>query len=298
MAAAVARAVLGLDDAECRDAASVGPKAAVLSRLFTRMPGSVPWGFVLTPAAADALCDPHAAEARAVERLVRARIEQRAGPFSAAAFAVRSSALEEDSRDRSYAGQYETILGVSTPEALVAAVAQCARSGSSARVAAYRRAAGASGGEGGVAVLIQEMVAAERSGVAFTANPTTGASEVVVNASYGLGDAIVSGEITPDELVLDACDRVLSARTGTKRHMVVLAAGGVTRVPVPAALREAPALTEPQLRAVAGAARRCEAELGFPVDMEWAIAGDAVHVLQARPITALVVAEGARDGGR
>ncbi len=288
--------VLELGDAVCNDAAVVGSKAAILSQLCSSMPDLIPPGIVIPAAAAAAAFagDAPAAPADATRALLSAQVEQRIRP-ACTSYAVRSSALEEDSIDRSYAGQYTTVLARSTLDAILSAVAECVGSGSSARIRAYRRASRVEA-DGNVAVLIQEMVAAERSGVAFTANPVSGASEVIINASYGLGDLLVSGEITPDELLFDADERISASTIGSKRFMSIVTPAGVRRLPVPEALQGQPALSDRQAHAVARAARMCEAQLGFPVDMEWAISMGTVFVLQARPITGLAGTTGDRDG--
>jgi pyruvate,water dikinase len=132
------------------------------------------------------------------------------------------------------------------------------------------------------------MVAADRSGVAFTVNPLTGADEIVINASYGLGDLVVSGVITPDEFIVDRSGRVSTLTIGSKREMTVLTHRGIQRTAVPTSLREAPCLGDSQLSLVVDATRACELNLGFPVDVEWALSDNKLSILQARPVTAIV----------
>jgi phosphohistidine swiveling domain-containing protein len=175
--------------------------------------------------------------------------------------AVRSSSLVEDLADASYAGQYETVLGVEGLEPVVAAVRRCWESASAARVAAYER--GRSARSASMAVLIQRLVPADAAGVAFTANPVTGArDETLVSAVRGLGDRLVSGEVSPDEWVVrgDQADR----RRG-----------------------DADAIDAQMARSIATLARRLEILFGAPQDVEWALADGTLFVLQARPITAL-----------
>jgi pyruvate,water dikinase len=176
--------------------------------------------------------------------------------------AVRSSGVAEDLADASYAGLYETVLDVADTDALVDAVLRCRASASAARVRNYRPAH--DGGAGaGMAVLVQRMVAADAAGVAFTANPVTGdRDQAVIDAVPGLGDRLVSGETDAE-------------RWSVRANEAVLQGDGKA------------ALTAGQALAVAHLARRVAAHFGQPQDVEWAIADGAVHVLQARPITAL-----------
>jgi pyruvate,water dikinase len=129
------------------------------------------------------------------------------------------------------------------------------------------------------------MVPADRAGVAFSVNPLTGANEIVVNASFGLGDLIVSGEITPDEFIIDNSCQVSKLNVGSKRLMSILTHHGIIRTPVPKSLQLIPSLSDGQLKKIISAARACESALGHPVDLEWAVNGNMLFILQARPIT-------------
>lgn len=175
--------------------------------------------------------------------------------------AVRSSGVAEDLADASFAGQYETVLGVRGPHEVLDAVRRCVRSADAERVRVYgeRRAYGASAP---MAVLVQRLVQADAAGVAFSANPVTGDEEVVVSAVRGLGERLVSGETTPDEWIVRGSEtECRSAPEG--------------------------AIDERDARRVAELAMRLEATLGAPQDVEWAIAGGELFLLQSRPITAL-----------
>jgi len=176
--------------------------------------------------------------------------------------AVRSSAVAEDLADASFAGQYETYLNVRGSEQVRIAVRHCRESASSGRVKSYR-AERAAGARDQVAVLVQRMVDADAAGVAFTANPVTGdRDEVVISAVRGLGDRLVSGEGSADEWVVRA-DK--PSRRRAAEH----------------------AIDAGQAVAVADLARRAAAHFGRPQDVEWALAGDKLFLLQSRPMTAL-----------
>ncbi|MBX3001580.1 MAG: hypothetical protein KF893_23865 [Caldilineaceae bacterium] len=207
------------------------------------------------------------------------------------AVAVRSSATAEDLPTASFAGQQESFLNVREADALLEAVKGCWASLWTARALAYRSRQGIEPGSVSMAVVVQTMVAAEVSGILFTANPATGArDEVIVEASYGLGEAIVSGAVTPDSYRLDWESRAIKeSQLGDKRVMVVAHTAGKTHTqPVPETLRGGAALSPAQLGDLAELGIRVEERFGsVPQDIEWAIADGKLWLLQARPITNL-----------
>ena len=140
-----------------------------------------------------------------------------------------------------------------------------------------------------IAVLVQALIPADVSAVIFSANPITGSrDEVMINASWGLGESIVGGTVTPDMYVLRKHDLGLESHfLGTKKKMTVLHADGTQEVDTPASLQQTRALTEDEATAMAELALRIEAEMGWAVDLECAIAAGELHLLQCRPITTL-----------
>jgi phosphohistidine swiveling domain-containing protein len=244
--------VVGLVGTGALGASEIGAKAANLARLADAgFP--VPHGLVVTPAA----------EERWAE--ARPRLLEAATKVGTGMFAVRSSGTAEDLQGASFAGQYETVLSV-PPEGLPGAVRGVFDSADASRVSAYREArreASAGTGKPQMAVLVQAMVEADASGVAFTADPVTGErDEVVLTAVRGLGERLVSGEAVGDEWVVSGDDAILRRESDG-------------------------ALTRGQALEVARLARRVEAHFGAPQDVEWAISGDKLYLLQARPMTAL-----------
>jgi pyruvate,water dikinase len=205
--------------------------------------------------------------------------------------AVRSSATAEDLPGMSFAGQQESYLNVRGAPELLDAVKRCWASLWTARAIGYRLKMGIDQRSISMAVVVQRMVASEVSGVLFTANPTTGQrTELVLNASYGLGEAVVSGEVTPDRLVVDkATLAVKEAVVGDKQVIVRPAKeqGTITEI-VPEESRGKRALTDASVRELAALAGRVEKEFGdVPQDLEWAIADGRCWLLQARPMTGL-----------
>ncbi|HSR21238.1 MAG TPA: PEP/pyruvate-binding domain-containing protein, partial [Anaerolineales bacterium] len=258
------RYVISLNDLQPKDAQRVGMKAARLAELL-QAGFPVPHGFVLTLDAFEEAVGQHGGESATPPDLPAAW--QQALRAAMTAFqdfdvAVRSSAAAEDLPGASFAGQYETILNVRGVDAALRAVQRCWDSAADPRAALYQ-ARRSAGDTRNMAVLVQRMVAAEAAGVAFSANPVTGnRGECVINAVRGLGERLVSGQATPDEW---------------------LVAGDTAR---PTRSVEG-AIDRDQARALAELARKVEAHFEQPQDIEWAIADGVIHLLQARPITAL-----------
>ncbi|MBL8057627.1 MAG: hypothetical protein JNK29_13070, partial [Anaerolineales bacterium] len=205
-----------------------------------------------------------------------------------AAVAVRSSATAEDLPDASFAGQQETYLHIRGEAAVLAAVQRCWGSLWTARAMAYRGQQGVAPDGVALAVVIQPMVPAAAAGVLFTLNPVTGErTEAVINAAWGLGEALVSGQVNPDTVIVDkASGAVKSLAVGEKAVMTAPAEAGTAEVAVDPARRGQPALTPAQAAALTQLGRAIEAHFGAPQDIEWALADGQWAILQTRPITA------------
>lgn len=204
------------------------------------------------------------------------------------AVAVRSSATAEDLPSASFAGQQETYLGVCGTGAVLEHVRKCWASLWTPQAVSYRAGMGFAHLKVDLAVVVQAMVRAEAAGVMFTANPVSGArDEILVSASYGLGEAVVSGMVTPDTLVLSADGAVRQRTLGSKERRVVPDEHGTRTELVPGPDRNRFCLSAADLSALAALARQVEAHYGSPQDTEWALAGGAIFLLQARPITTL-----------
>ena len=205
------------------------------------------------------------------------------------AVACRSSAIGEDSSTASFAGQHDTILGITSLEWLEHAVRQCWASIWTDQAAAYRQRTGIPAPA--MAVVVQRMARADVSGVAFSVNPVTGdPSQVVINSSYGLGELIVSGAITPDTFVIDReSGAVLASEISPdKGRMLVLNDDGtVEERPVQPVLAASASLDEPKVGEVSAAVLRAERMAGTPQDVEWVFEGDRLLLLQSRPVTTL-----------
>jgi pyruvate, water dikinase len=198
--------------------------------------------------------------------------------------AVRSSAVGEDSAGASFAGAHCTVLGVCDPEAVVAAVRRVHASADTPQARAYRAQLGL--GPARMGVVVQELVPADVAGVLFTRNPVTGAAERVIEASWGLGEAVVAGLVVPDRYRLDGRGRVLERVTGEKDVAVRAGPGGAREIAVDDAEVHAPCLDDAQLAELHALAEACDAVYGTgDHDIEFAFHAGAVFLLQRRPIT-------------
>ena len=207
------------------------------------------------------------------------------------AVAVRSSANAEDLPDLSFAGQQETYLNVRGGEQVAAAVKKCWASLWTAQAINYRHEMSIDNKGVAMAVVVQVMIDSDVSGIAFTANPVTGErSEMIVNCSFGLGEAVVSGRVTPDTYVVDRLSLTAKETLIGAKELMIVADGdaGTRMVDVDAAEREIASLPEESLRELAALAIRVEEIFGgVPQDLEWAVASGKLWLLQARPITKL-----------
>ncbi|MEW1821553.1 PEP/pyruvate-binding domain-containing protein [Arthrobacter sp. NPDC080031] len=203
------------------------------------------------------------------------------------AVAVRSSATAEDLPGAAFAGQQDTYLNVIGEEDIIQAVSSCWASLWTDRAMAYRLRQGIDPHEVAIAVVVQKMVPAAMAGVMFTANPVTGErGEIVVDANPGLGEAVVSGRVTPEHYVLDRSGKVLGFTPGGHEVVISGADGSGTRERAGTPGGK-PGLAAGQLAELARLGQEAQQHFGRPQDMEWAVAGGVLYVLQSRPMTAL-----------
>ena len=205
--------------------------------------------------------------------------------------AVRSSGTAEDLDDASFAGQQETFLFVIGNDDVVKFIKECWASLYNDRAIFYRREKRFDERSISIAVVVQRMVSAQKAGVMFTSNPITNDyNTVVLEAAWGLGEAIVSGIVTPDNLWIDKkTGEVTTEYISEKETMVVRLSerGGTKEEPVPEELREAPVLTDAERNRLVDLARKIEDFYKKPEDIEWAIIDGEVFLLQSRPITTM-----------
>ena len=311
--------------ADASSAAEVGGKAAALGFL-SRAGVAVPPGFVVTAgafAASLAALDPSGAlraeisalpagsldEIGRVAASVRARVVAASLPPEVAAaiesayaglgemaeVAVRSSATVEDSAEASFAGLQDTYLGVSGASSVLDHLRRCWASLYNDESVAYRRRLGIPEDGVAMAVVVQRMVGPRAAGVMFTRSPVTGDRSVVaIEGTWGLGSALVSGDVTPDSFAVSKITGEITSRRVSSKgrlHSFIQNGPGVTVIDTPAAQREAACLTDDEIRALADVGRSVEAHYGAPQDIEWALldgdapAAERIVLLQSRPET-------------
>jgi rifampicin phosphotransferase len=297
-----------LADVGMADRATVGGKAANLGELL-RAHFNVPPGFVVTTAAYDAVLAANAPllvpfrpgkgeRTDLDERLLHAAIPADVEAAILAAYrelgtgpvAVRSSATAEDLPGAAFAGQQDTILGVVDAQGLMTAIRRCWASLWSERAVSYRRQHGFDHADVKLAAIVQRLIAADAAGVMFTANPVTGArDETVIDASSGLGEAIVAGLVTPDHVVLRRTWRgwKIVARQLGRREVEVRASPSGGTVHLAGSPPDRPVLPDKAFRRLASVGAAVADHFGGPQDIEWAVAGGELFILQSRPITAL-----------
>ncbi|MFD0515553.1 PEP/pyruvate-binding domain-containing protein [Streptomyces aureus] len=312
--------VLDLSSIDATMLETVGGKAANLGEL-TRAGLPVPQGFCVTTdayrmiSATDGLAGLRPDKAR--RRILEATVPGELREAIVAAYAelgddvpvaVRSSATAEDLPFASFAGQQDTYLNVVGAAAVVEAVRHCWASLWTDRAVSYRETNGIDHGSVHLAVVVQRMVASAVSGVMFTANPVTGKrDQVVIDASPGLGEAVVSGAVNPDHFVVEGADgaggpdgavggEIVERSLGDKRFLICpLAGGGTEKVDI--GENHAPCLTDRQILELAELGAKVQAHYGSPQDTEWAMdAWGELHLTQSRPITTLFPVPERADG--
>ncbi|HEX6075873.1 MAG TPA: rifamycin-inactivating phosphotransferase [Micromonosporaceae bacterium] len=315
----MARYVLDLEESDQTQVALVGGKGAHLGGL-SRIGGiRVPAGFCVTTAAfrrimaeAPSIDDqldrlsrlkPDDREAiRALSAEIRLALQAVAIPDDLAAaitrplarlgeqaaYAVRSSATAEDLPTASFAGQHDTFLNVVGPAAILEHVGRCWASLFTARAITYRLRNGIDHRAVHMAVVVQQMVFPHTAGILFTADPITSNRKVAsVEASFGLGEALVSGLVNPDVFKVRDGEVVAKAIAAKQRAVHASPSGGTEEQAVDPERQEQPALTDAQVVRLAQLGRRIEAHFGRPQDIEWCLVDDGFQIVQSRPITTL-----------
>ncbi len=212
--------------------------------------------------------------------------------------AVRSSATAEDLPDASFAGQQDTYLNIMGVDALIDAVQMCWASLYGARAIYYRAKQGFDDSIVDIAVVVQILIRSEKAGVLFSSHPVTGEPTSIIEGSWGLGEAVVSGTVSPDNYVFDQRSlRVVDRYIATKK-IEILPDGehGTKEVSVSPERQKAPVLSDAEIAALAKYGKVSELHYGVPQDVEWSIVGDTIYILQSRPITTIAGNAGVTKG--
>jgi pyruvate,water dikinase len=275
------------DLAECRDKTFAGGKAVNLGILI-RAGFPVPGGFVLTT---EAYRTSRVADIRDRSHPLAQEVCARWHGLGGSAVAVRSSATAEDMAEASMAGQYETFLDVTTEDGLLEAVQKCWASLDSPRTRTYLAEHGIDLAKVAMAVVVQKLVPADVAGVMFTANPQTGSkAEMLIEASWGLGEAVVSGLVQPDVLRIDrGSARVVHATIADKQLWIQ--PGRHDQQLVEEARRKLACLKSADVTRLWKMGLKTVEHFGSEQDLEWAISNGELYLLQSRPITTLAHAE-------
>jgi phosphoenolpyruvate synthase/pyruvate phosphate dikinase len=261
--------------AKARDDAVFGSKAVGLGEA-ARGGLPLPPGIALSGAIVEAVAS---GEERAIKRVAKC-VRPLPGPL-----AVRSSAVDEDGAEASFAGQHLTLLNVMTSDDVCSAVREIWWSANSDSAITYRQRVGLFH-RPSVGVVVQSLLDPESAGVMFTQNPVSGADERMIEASWGLGEAVVAGRVIPDNYRVDRSGRVLERTPGVKKIAIrTLPDGGTVEEEVPPELVERSCLEDEHIEELNRLAARCEEVYGPARDIEWAFAGGEVYLLQCRAVT-------------
>lgn len=316
------RIVVSLSEVAQTDLPLVGGKAAKLGELVG--PGlPIPPGFVVTTDAYQAFVDSTPLGARIQEEMGRVDLQKpeevericagirsafEATPFppelqreiaqtyerfaekySVRFSAVRSSATAEDLEGASFAGLQDTYLNITGTDAILSAIRRCWGSLFTPRVVMYRTQKGFDHRTVRLAVLVQKMVDSRVSGILFTRDPNTGENRIIIEAGWGLGEAIVGGEVTPDHYVIDGqTQRLIHKQISEQKiRLVRQSTGGNRREEVPAAERSAQKLSDERIARLVSLARVIESHYRRPMDIEWCADADSIYIVQARPVTTI-----------
>lgn len=203
--------------------------------------------------------------------------------------AVRSSATAEDLPDASFAGQQETFLNIRGDDDLLEAVQHCWASLYGARAIYYRAKQGFDDRSVNIAVVVQQLIPSEKSGVLFTSHPVTGEPLTIIEASWGLGEAVVSGSVSPDKYVFDLRLERIVDRLIAEKQIAIVPDGekGTKVIELSGEQRNGPTLSDKEVARLAMLGKIAEDHYGIPQDIEWAIVGDDILILQSRPITTI-----------
>ncbi len=298
------RFIKAFDEIRKGDIAIAGGKGANLGEI-TQAGITVPPGVVLTADAYDFFMEAGGIEPQKFESAAQIRsailstkmpaeIESEIREFcgtleEGARMAVRSSATAEDLDDASFAGQQETYLNVIGTDNVLTKIRECYASLWGDRAVSYRKNSGYDKQKTSLAVVIQQMVESESAGVMFTSDPAGNRENIHINAAYGLGEAVVSGIVSPDEYICTKEGTVIKQVTGSKEVEIIYDAenGGTKKVSVDESRRKQAVLNKEQIAALVKEGVRIEKHYGHPMDIEWAVKSGRIYILQARSITTL-----------
>jgi pyruvate,water dikinase len=219
-----------------------------------------------------------------IKTITPGNIESELAKLPSTSVAVRSSACDEDGVEFSFAGIYKSILNVTGGQQVWNAVQEIQHSAESPAAQAYRRRLGIAKSPA-MAAVIQSLLPSVAAGVLFMQDPVDRSDHIVVEGSWGLGESVVSGSVTPDRWTLSQDGKLLASEVSNKETSAIPGQSGTVQIEVPEDRRLIPCLTAENLEEIVTLARRCQQLFERPQDLEWAVAGGKVWLLQSRPIT-------------
>jgi len=281
--------ILWLGEQLCNDVLQVGAKAANLSQMFNNY--RIPLGFSVTssffkkienPSNIDIISDKLTAMVAEAYRQLEKKCH-----LKTPSVAVRSSAIDEDNIDASFAGQFKTLLNISGCENVVQAIIDCYQSAFSERVLTYRSQNQLTCSTA-MSVLVQQMVPADMSSVVFSKNPiNNNVNEIVINANWGLGESIVNGKVTPDTYIVNKHDLQVKEKIIAKKSIMSIHCPqeGIKDVEIPKVMYDTPVMTDQQIIENSDLVKQLENKFQVNVDIECAWKDENLYLLQCRPIT-------------
>ena len=281
--------ILWLGEPSCNDVLTVGAKAANLSQMVEKY--NIPPGFSVVssffkgfdnPVDINRMKDELFPIIEDAYQKLGERCQLKEPPV-----AVRSSAIDEDNPNASFAGQFKTYLNVKGCSNIIQAIIDCYQSAFSERVTTYRSQKKMKS-DNAMSVFVQQLVAADMSSVVFSKNPVTGdTNEIIINANWGLGESIVNGKVTPDTYVVNKQDLSIKQKMISKKSTmcILCSENGISDVDIPKVMADTPVLTDQQIIQNAKLAQRLETDFHMNVDIECAWKADDLFLLQCRPIT-------------
>ena len=279
--------ILWLGEKQSNNSSLVGSKAATLSSLFNDY--SVPLGFIIpknyflesTSTDGNVTKDKKVSESyKKLSSLVDTKT---------LGVAIRSSSLDEDGSSSSFAGQHDTFLNVKGESNVVKAIIECSSSSSTVRALKYRERLNIESNNAQIPVIVQQMIPSEVSGVAFSSNPITkNNDEIFISTSWGLGESIVDGIVTPDNHIVDKGNgNIKLSEINHKDIMIIPSENGTVESQVSPNMQGTPSVSGAQIAEISNLLIRLESQMEKPVDVEFGYYEGLLYLLQCRPITTL-----------
>ena len=279
--------ILWLGEQESKNSSLVGSKAATLSSLFGNY--NVPIGFIipknyfLESTLKHGNVTEHKQVSEAYKKLSSLVDTKTPG------VAIRSSSLDEDGSLNSFAGQHDTFLNIKGASNVLKTIVQCSISASTLRASEYRKRLDIKSDSSQIPVIVQQMIPSEVSGVAFSSNPITKKdNEIFISTSWGLGESIVDGIVTPDNHIVDKGDGSIKLSEINQKHiMIIPSENGTVESQVNPNMQGSPSVSGAQITEISNLLISLESQMEKPVDVEFCYYEGLLYLLQCRPITTL-----------